>query len=290
MVDDGSTDYSAGICDAYSARDPRFRVWHIPNGGQSSARNLALDNARGEFLTFVDGDDTLTDPLFFAKGINFLRCNRNVDLVQYTYCSVSPQGERYPPKYSLTAVYRDPKDYFANYYPICCNTPGCINVPVWGKIYRREVFDDIRFTPGRILEDLMINAHIFSKAKGIALQSDAVYAYTENPSGTMKRHNPRRADDALHANIHVLHRAIDALGVNGVSRGYFAKIFREGYLVSHVTGHRYSGQVNTELEDVARRFPFNFKPDSPALVKVLGAQRALGLMVKLLRIKNIFKR
>lgn len=57
LIDDGSTDSSGNICDEYAARDKRFRVFHKPNGGVSSARNMALDNARGEWIWFVDPDD-----------------------------------------------------------------------------------------------------------------------------------------------------------------------------------------------------------------------------------------
>ena len=59
LVDDGSPDNCGAICDAYAARDPRIRVFHKQNGGVSSARNLGLDHARGEWIAFVDSDDTV---------------------------------------------------------------------------------------------------------------------------------------------------------------------------------------------------------------------------------------
>ena len=59
LVDDGSPDNSGAICDAYAARDSRIRVFHKENGGVSSARNLGLDNAKGEWIAFVDSDDTV---------------------------------------------------------------------------------------------------------------------------------------------------------------------------------------------------------------------------------------
>src|SRR5919199_728512 len=57
MVNDGSTDRSAEIADAFSARDPRFRLLEQPNRGLSAARNTGIDAASGEFLAFVDSDD-----------------------------------------------------------------------------------------------------------------------------------------------------------------------------------------------------------------------------------------
>ena len=57
LIDDGSKDQSGEICDEYAQKDARVRVFHQENGGVSSARNLGLDNAKGEWVTFVDSDD-----------------------------------------------------------------------------------------------------------------------------------------------------------------------------------------------------------------------------------------
>ena len=57
VIDDGSTDMSGKICDAFAARDSRFQVFHIPNGGVAHARNLGLEKAAGQYITFVDADD-----------------------------------------------------------------------------------------------------------------------------------------------------------------------------------------------------------------------------------------
>lgn len=57
LIDDGSTDASGAICDEYAGKDSRFRVFHKENGGVSSARNVGLDNAKGDWIWFVDGDD-----------------------------------------------------------------------------------------------------------------------------------------------------------------------------------------------------------------------------------------
>ena len=60
LVDDGSTHSSAALCDGYAARDPRVRVFHKENAGVSNARNLALAQARGTYLQFLDSDDWIT--------------------------------------------------------------------------------------------------------------------------------------------------------------------------------------------------------------------------------------
>ena len=59
LIDDGSRDGSPALCDRLAQRDPRVRVWHKENGGVSSARNLGIRKAEGEYLMFTDSDDTL---------------------------------------------------------------------------------------------------------------------------------------------------------------------------------------------------------------------------------------
>ena len=75
LIDDGSTDGSGQICDSYAKKDNRIRVFHKENGGVSSARNMGLDNAQGEWINFVDSDDWLEQD-FFVIGKN-----ENVDLI-----------------------------------------------------------------------------------------------------------------------------------------------------------------------------------------------------------------
>ena len=60
LIDDGSRDQSPAICDEYAAADHRVQVFHKPNGGVSSARNLGLDHARGQWITFIDSDDFIS--------------------------------------------------------------------------------------------------------------------------------------------------------------------------------------------------------------------------------------
>ena len=64
LIDDGSKDSSGEICDEYAAKDSRIIVFHKENGGVSSARNVGLDNVRGEWVAFVDADDKISDGYF----------------------------------------------------------------------------------------------------------------------------------------------------------------------------------------------------------------------------------
>lgn len=82
LIDDGSTDSSGAICDEYAAKDSRVRVFHKENGGVSSARNLGLDNAQGEWITFVDSDDWVKEEYIE------LFINNADDLVYQSFLSI----------------------------------------------------------------------------------------------------------------------------------------------------------------------------------------------------------
>jgi len=79
LIDDGSTDGSGDICDEYSGKDNRVRVFHKENGGVSSARNFGMDYAKGEWLSFLDSDDWIDDDFFqvpFDSQVDLLFQNR----------------------------------------------------------------------------------------------------------------------------------------------------------------------------------------------------------------------
>lgn len=85
LIDDGSKDSSGAICDEYAARDCRVRVFHKENGGVSSARNLGLDNAQGEYITFCDADDYVGEDWLAAYGEAI---SNNVDLAIQGYYAI----------------------------------------------------------------------------------------------------------------------------------------------------------------------------------------------------------
>lgn len=83
LVDDGSSDNSGAICDEYARTDKRVKVIHKENGGQASARNMGLNIVSGQYITFVDSDDTIAVDSY-AKNIELMeRCKADIDILQY---------------------------------------------------------------------------------------------------------------------------------------------------------------------------------------------------------------
>lgn len=104
LVDDGSTDKSGDICDVYGKRDKRVRVFHKKNGGVSSARNVGLDNAKGEWIAFVDSDDIVT-PSYLSGLYSDVRSDVDLVIQKYFIFKNSLRDERSPEVIKETDVY-----------------------------------------------------------------------------------------------------------------------------------------------------------------------------------------
>lgn len=144
-VDDGSTDGSAAICDAYRS-DERVRVIHTDNHGASHARNIGLENARGEYIAFLDADDALEDGAltYLYDLITTNRCDMAVGTKRSyradgsSFKTEYPQEtERWSGREGLMASLSDHPATYA----------------VWGKLYRRSLTDGIRFEEGRSIHE-----------------------------------------------------------------------------------------------------------------------------------------
>ena len=175
LIDDGSKDKSGAICDEYAAQDSRIRVFRKENGGVSSARNLGLDNACGEWIAFVDADDSLKE-----RFLNDLFVNTDVDIDLVIggyqefgdYHNVNKIENKQIFDFSDSAIFLDidpkrSKGLSIFYYP-------------WGKLYRSSVlaFQKLRFsTKMKLAEDSTFLIAFASQAKKGALVPFADYEY-----------------------------------------------------------------------------------------------------------------
>lgn len=178
IIDDGSTDGSGEICDAFAARDRRVTVVHQENRGLSAARNVGLDRMTGEAVAFLDPDD--------AYHVNYVEDMLNamheedVDLVvsQYTVHtgvgSLRSKGNEIPEpsippgQYDRVAALRALAD-------------GTINVSVWNKLYRRELWKNIRFPEGRVYEDIDTTYRILDLCETVYALKQPLYFHRKRP-------------------------------------------------------------------------------------------------------------
>lgn len=173
LVDDGSHDSSGEICDAFAAKDSRFKVIHKENGGQALARNMAIRLANGEYIFFLDSDDFLANDAL--ERLTELAVGYGADMVQCDY--IKGSDKVFPdisPKKDI--VLYDHQSVFTGY---------AANVIVWGKLMRKSIVDKVRFPEGLRNEDDYTTWKFYYKAQRIVITSEKLYYYTCNPHSTM---------------------------------------------------------------------------------------------------------
>lgn len=188
LVDDGSPDICPKICDEYSKKDKRIKVIHKENGGLSSARNAGLDVAKGEYVSFIDSDDVVDEK--FIETLYNLCIENNCDISECDFTrfeeeviksDVEPNINVYTNKEMQLRIYSD----FYIRTIIVCN-----------KLFKKYLYDDIRFPIGKIHEDEFTTYKIFHACKlHICTTSEVLYFYRYNAASiTRKKFNVKRFD------------------------------------------------------------------------------------------------
>jgi len=149
IADDGSSDGTRNIADEYAAKDSRIKVFHLPKQGVSCARNAGLENARGNYITFVDADDLL-EPDYLKELYSHAKQN-SADITQCSFVHVEGQGNVSPDPDANDSILKDRNEILHAHFR---GQQGDIRVSVWAKLFRRAAFADIRFDTGlRVYED-----------------------------------------------------------------------------------------------------------------------------------------
>lgn len=189
LVDDGSPDNCGSICDEYAKNDKRVRVIHKENGGLSSARNSGLDLCTGEYVSFVDSDDWIDSKLYenLMNEIN----KEEVDLLEFKSVKVFDNKEE---KFEDTYEYKTFIDNEAlkSYYE-----DGRLQISSWSKIYKKELFDNIRFPEGRLAEDLYTTYRVLYKAKKVGFIDYTGYYYYIREDSIMGSYKPELIRDVF---------------------------------------------------------------------------------------------
>lgn len=172
LVDDGSTDNSGPIADEYAERYGGFTVYHTENHGLSAARNFGIERSHGDRIMFLDSDDR-ADPLFCRTPLA-ASAEYDADIVIFNYYFESKKGNK---------IRRNEN---TNRGIVSHETAMEIGEHiVWNKLYKRELFDDIRFPEGHVFEDVATTHKLIYKADKIAVISDALLYYNSFRSGSI---------------------------------------------------------------------------------------------------------
>lgn len=211
LVDDGSTDSSGRIAEEYAESDRRFQVIHKANGGQSEARNVGLQHARGEFLLFLDADDFLHPQLMELCLQAMLR--DNCDLACFTYDRV----------YRTIALVKQflhldaPKPHYKFYeQPPCVVTDNIFShateyscptdidsrwavkhCQVWRCMYKTYAVRDIQFIPGIIYEDFPWWSEVLLRVGRCTILNLPLYFYCPNRKSDILSSDETRKTESL---------------------------------------------------------------------------------------------
>lgn len=200
LVDDGSKDSSGDICDEYAKRDNRIKVIHSENGGASAARNKGLEIATGEFLAFVDSDDMYENDAI-EKMVVAQRATKT-DIVVGKFSRIDDKGfslpERKNDNFCISNISDEydcekikvkdnvlfggkliSEEQFWEQY-VSFHHGACV---LWNKLFKKELFENIRFPEGEMNEDDAVMWKLISKSSNILFIDTFVTKYRRLLSG-----------------------------------------------------------------------------------------------------------
>lgn len=203
MVDDGSQDNCFEKCDWWAKQDSRIEVIHKKNGGLSDARNTGLRKALGEYVFFLDPDDTLsinTIDTLVKRMIDY-----DADMVVYRYASVFPNGRVVAsPKFNKDNELLNRKEYIS----IALENDAITN-HVWRKLYKRKYIPQEVFPKGKNFEDIYVMAKLAQPCSRILLSNFVGYFYRLNGNGIVSNVSYKNCRDQFeawkHSEVEVSH-------------------------------------------------------------------------------------
>lgn len=176
LVDDGSPDRCGEICDEYKKKDTRIQVIHKMNGGLSDARNAGLKIASGEYITFVDSDDMISDD--YLERLHTSLKKYGADIVQGEFTEDFDDIGKRSNKSVVVYNRNEALESFLH--------QKRVQVIACAKLYKKECFTCVEYPKGRINEDNLTTYKNIWKAKTVVCIPEYIYFYRQNTNGIMK--------------------------------------------------------------------------------------------------------
>ena len=188
-VDDGSSDDSYKIASVYAAKDKRIKVLQKPNGGLSDARNYGYDHCHGEYVAFIDGDDYISKYYIETLIHAIIANNSDISTCKYklAYTTNDKSLENKPTEESKTLSAEEAlRSLFYQ---------KDVTTSAWGKLYKKELFADIKYPKGKKYEDLATTYKVFAKANKVTICNAKLLYYMQRESSIMgQAFKPERLD------------------------------------------------------------------------------------------------
>jgi len=250
IIDDGSTDGSEKICDDFDGTDSRIRVFHQNNKGLGAARNKGLDSSSGEIISFLDSDDSF-HPEMIEKLLGYMLENES-DIAVCGFFSCEENGRMNDENSSKRFT---PSE--------CCLSSEealkkliqyDINFSVWNKLYKRTLFETIRFPEGRYYEDVCTTPYLIENAEKVTVISDNLVYYRIRKSSISNNINIESIKDRIQS-----FNELDDFISNRIpsifteEQRYYGREINLGRTISKYLNQRYSSSVRSyEAEKLLR--------------------------------------
>ena len=176
LIDDGSTDNSGAICDYYARNDNRVRVFHKRNEGLSVARNIGLNEAKGEWIAFLDSDDWIDSHMYEVLLQTAIQNNAKLVACKTEYF------------YEDEPVVKNTDTSIIVTYTISEVLKKLLNnnnvrFEVWNKLWDKNIIGDTRFKKGQVSEDVYFDFEIFKKVMSVTFIDTSLHHYLVKRKG-----------------------------------------------------------------------------------------------------------
>ena len=195
LINDGSPDSSGEICQEYVARDSRFRYFEKENGGLSDARNYGIERSNGMYLTFVDSDDWLS--LTYVEDLYQAAIRNDADTVVSHYTIYNESDRNY-----YVHIWDDYYEKTCTGEELVLELPslelnGYVYITSWGILFKKELFNNIRFPKGKVIEDSRTNYKLFFRSNKVAYIHKEIYYHREGIESIGSGVNEKLLTDVL---------------------------------------------------------------------------------------------
>lgn len=194
LVDDGSKDESGRICDEYAKIDERVKVIHTENIRAASARNMGLHQAVGNYFMFIDSDDYIAPTMVECLYKSMLNQDADIVACNFLYDFENDRKKNFSTNIKSEVLpgteifYNRKNERNYGYWTV-----------VWNKLYKKEIFGDIRFRSGKYYEDEFLANDIYQKDIKVVTIPECLYYYRQHENSTMRQKKIARSLDMIEA-------------------------------------------------------------------------------------------
>lgn len=199
LVDDGSPDHCPDICDQYAAMDKRVKTIHKKNGGLSDARNVGLDVASGEYIGFIDSDDFIESDMYKSLYDALIKYKTDISV-----CGRYIVEDNNITSYSDNENPRIYNRYQALREIVLDDFYDGINNFAWDKLYKKELFENIRYPVGKSFEDIYTTYKLFSISNKVVHIKSPKYYYVQRGDSIVGSNTAKKRYDYYLANVECL--------------------------------------------------------------------------------------